>query len=40
VTGLSNQAAAAAAAAAKGLIAANHSADADKALVDQAIAGI
>lgn len=40
VTDLRNQAAAAAAAAAKGLIAANHSADADKALVDQAIAGI
>lgn len=40
VTDLRNQAAAAAAAAAKGLIAANHSADADKTLVDQAIAGI
>lgn len=40
VTDLRNQAAAAAAAAAKGLIAANHSAAADKALVDQAIAGI
>ncbi len=40
VTDLRNQAAAAAAAAAKGLIAANHSADVDKALVDQAIAGI
>ncbi|WP_159982678.1 MULTISPECIES: hypothetical protein [unclassified Novosphingobium] len=40
VTGLRNQAAAAAAAAAKALIAANHSADADKVLVDQAIAGI
>ncbi|MGF7152694.1 F0F1 ATP synthase subunit B family protein [Novosphingobium gossypii] len=40
VTDLRNQAAAAAAAAAKGLIAANHSAYADKALVDQAIAGI
>ncbi|MCT2400622.1 hypothetical protein [Novosphingobium mangrovi (ex Huang et al. 2023)] len=40
VTDLRNQAAAAAAAAAKGLIATNHSADADKALVDQAIAGI
>ena len=40
VTDLRNQAAAAAAAAAKGLIAANHSAAADKALVDKAIAGI
>lgn len=40
VTSLRNQAAAAAAAAATHLIAANHSADADKALVDQAIAGI
>jgi F-type H+-transporting ATPase subunit b len=40
VTDLRNQAAAAAAAAAKGLIATNHSADADKALVDEAIAGI
>jgi F-type H+-transporting ATPase subunit b len=40
VTDLRNQAAAAAAAAAKVLIAANHSAQADKALVDQAIAGI
>ncbi|WP_082010440.1 F0F1 ATP synthase subunit B family protein [Novosphingobium malaysiense] len=40
VTDLRNQAAAAAAAAARGLIAANHSADADKTLVDQAIAGI
>lgn len=40
VTGLRNQAAAAAAAAARGLIAANHSPAADKALVDQAIAGI
>ncbi len=40
ITDLRNQAASAAAAAAKVLIAANHSADADKALVDQAIAGI
>ncbi|WP_285021817.1 hypothetical protein [Novosphingobium sp. fls2-241-R2A-195] len=40
VTQLRNQAAAAAAAAAKGLIAANHSAAADRVLVDQAIAGI
>jgi F-type H+-transporting ATPase subunit b len=40
VTELRNQAAAAAAAAARTLIAANHSADADRALVDQAIAGI
>lgn len=40
VTDLRNKAAAAASAAAKGLIAANHSADADKVLVDQAIAGI
>lgn len=40
VTDLRNQAAAAAAAAATGLIAANHSADADRALVDQAISGI
>lgn len=40
VTQLRNQAAAAAAAAARTLIAANHSADADKVLVDQAIAGI
>ncbi|WP_084384728.1 F0F1 ATP synthase subunit B family protein [Novosphingobium naphthalenivorans] len=40
VTDLRNKAAVAAAAAAKGLIAANHSADADKVLVDQAIAGI
>lgn len=40
ITELRNQAAAAAAAAARSLIAANHSADADKALVDQAIAGI
>ncbi|MFC0205379.1 F0F1 ATP synthase subunit B family protein [Novosphingobium soli] len=40
VTDLRNQAAAAAAAAAGRLIAANHSADADRALVDQAIAGI
>lgn len=40
VTDLRNQAAAAAAAAARGLIAANHSADADRMLVDQAIAGI
>lgn len=40
VTDLRNQAAAAAAAAAGGLIAANHTADADRALVDQAIAGI
>lgn len=40
VTGLRNQAAAAAAAAAGTLIAANHSASADKALVDQAIAGL
>lgn len=40
VTELRSKAAAAATAAAKGLIAANHSADADKALVDQAIAGI
>ncbi|EIZ78456.1 F-type H+-transporting ATPase subunit b [Novosphingobium sp. Rr 2-17] len=40
VTQLRAQAAAAAAAAAKGLIASNHSATADKALVDQAIAGI
>lgn len=40
VTSLRNQAAAAAAAAARGLIAANHSPAADKALVDQAIAGI
>ncbi|HUD30393.1 MAG TPA: hypothetical protein VMQ93_16105 [Novosphingobium sp.] len=40
VTELRNQAATAAAAAARTLIAANHSADADKALVDQAIAGI
>jgi|GEM_PF-1424756 len=40
VTELRQQAAAAAAAAASGLIRANHSAGADKALVDQAIAGI
>lgn len=40
VTELRTQAAAAAAAAAKGLIAANHSAAADKALVDKAISGI
>ena len=40
VTQLRNQAAAAAAAAAKGLIRANHSAEADKALVDQAIGSI
>ena len=40
VTELRQQAAAAAAAAARGLIKTNHSADADKALVDQAIAGI
>lgn len=40
VTGLRVQAAAAAAAAARGLIAANHSAAADKALVDKAISGI
>ncbi|KQM19091.1 ATP synthase subunit B [Novosphingobium sp. Leaf2] len=40
VTSLRNQAAAAAAAAATHLISANHSADADKVLVDQAIAGI
>lgn len=40
VSELRAQAAAAAAAAARGLIAANHSAQADKALVDQAIAGI
>lgn len=40
VTDLRNQAAAAAAAAARTLIVANHSADADRALVDRAIAGI
>lgn len=40
VTELRQQAGAAAAVAAKNLIRANHSADADKALVDQAIAGI
>lgn len=40
VNQLRTQAAAAAAAAAKGLIAANHSPAADKALVDQAISGI
>jgi F0F1-type ATP synthase, subunit b len=40
VTELRNQAAAAAAAAAGRLIAANHSANADKAFVDKAIAGI
>jgi F-type H+-transporting ATPase subunit b len=40
VADLRNQAAAAAAAAAKGLIKAKHSADADKALVDQAIGSI
>jgi F-type H+-transporting ATPase subunit b len=40
VTELRQQAAAAAAAAASGLIKTNHSADADKVLVDQAIAGI
>ncbi|GGZ02260.1 hypothetical protein ACFSTD_09470 [Novosphingobium colocasiae] len=40
VTELRNQAAAAAAGAARGLIAANYSAGADKAQVDQAIAGI
>ena len=40
VTELRNQAAASAAAAAKGLIATNYKADADKVLVDQAIAGI
>lgn len=40
VTELRNQAAAASAAAARTLIAANHTADADKALVDEAITGI